>query len=527
MKPAFTFEEIREVEKKIIELDRVSSLLLMENAGKNSFDVIKEEVKDLDEREIFIVCGKGNNAGDGLAAARHFAVNGNDVKVIMLENQNDLKGDALINFELLSSFSSQRIQFVDFEFLVNFFKKLNKGSKVLIVDAILGTGVKGLIYNEKLLTAIRFLNDVKKKFRNLLIVSLDIPSGLILGEQVNPIAEADLTITMGSIKVELLYGYGKENSGKIRTVPIGIEEELIEKYNVYGKHIVEIADVKAMFPRRKKRSHKYTNGKVLVVGGSKGLSGAVAMSSLSALKSGAGGVTVGVPKSIVKTFNQKFYEIMKAELDEDENGTISSNSFGKIKKRVEWADVVLIGPGMSTSESSKEFFFDFIKRCSKNIVIDADGLNLLSDDITVLKNRNFDNEIILTPHLGEFSRLHKTDIKSIELSRFELVRGFVKEYNVNLSLKSETTISCTNDGDIFINSSGNESLATAGSGDVLSGMISSIFSQTGNPKAAMICGNYLHGLCADMYYDSYGNKQTASPQDFIKLIPGAITKILI
>jgi len=371
---------------------------------------------------------------------------------------------------------------------------------------------------------INFLNSIKS--RRIKIISLDVPSGLMSGEQINPVVSADRTITMGAYKSGQLFGSGKENSGELSAVSIGVDDALIEKYNSYGKHLVELQDVKQIFPKRKKTSHKYANGKVLVIGSSKGLSGAVAMSSLSALKAGAGGVAAAIPESISTIFSRKLFEVMTVELSETDRSTINYDQFDRIKKRIDWADAVLLGPGISTDPRTREFVYDVISNCNKNLVIDADGLNILSEDLSVLNKRKNSTEVILTPHPGEFEKLSGAEMKDIRVNRFELVRDFVKRNNVNLALKSETSLSCLKNGEIYINSTGNEALATAGTGDVLSGIIISLLSQSGDGKTAMICGNYLHGLCADLYYVKYKNKQTASPQDFIRLIPEAVTHIL-
>lgn len=529
MIPVFTFDEIRDIEKNIIEKESIPSIILMENAGKNSFDVISKEIKNLGDKDIFIICGKGNNAGDGFTFARHCLVNNIPVTIVLVVEPSNLKGDALINYEILKKIplygenNGRELSEITFDDFVKRIKKLTKKNSV-IINAILGTGIKGQL-DETFSSVIKSLNDLKIS-KSIKIISLDVPSGVMSGEQVNPIINADFTVSMGTYKAELLFNEGKENTGVLHVVPIGITIGLLKKYNSKGIYLIQTSDVNKLFPKRRKTSYKYANGKVLIIGGSRGLSGAIAISGLSALKSGAGGVVAAMPKSISAIFNRKLYEVMTVDLDETNEGTIKSDQYDNIKKRMDWADTVLLGPGISTNEETKEFVFDVIKNCEKDMVIDADGLNLLSSDVLVLKNRKHDNEIILTPHPGEFSRLTGIDTKQILLNRFELLRNFVKEHNVNVALKSETTVSCTRSGDIFINSSGNETLAMAGSGDVLSGIMVSLFSQTRDPKAALICSNYLHGLCADLYAEKTGNKQTASPQDMIKLIPTAVSNIL-
>ena len=528
MRPAFTFTEIREAERTIIEKEGIPSLILMENAGKNTFDVITSLYPDIAERTIVIVCGKGNNAGDGFVIARHFLINGIPVDVYNLSGPGELKNDALVNFEILVKLGSgicsmNNITENDPDILYTSLKKL-KG-KALIIDALLGSGTKGSVKGiyEKVIEQI---NTLKHKNIKIDVISVDVPSGIGEGNTTGTVVDACHTISMGAVKTELLYGAGKENTGSLNVVSIGITNDCFERVNTYGKYLVEESDVQSLFPRRKKTSYKYSNGKSLVIGGSKGLSGAVIMSSLAALKAGSGAVLAAYPRSITAHFSRKLSEVIKTELDETPDGSIAGDSYTKILKQLSKADAMLIGPGLSLNEDTANYLFDVITNSPKPLVIDADALTLLAGNIEVLKQRKSASEIILTPHIGEFSRLTGKTTEEINANRFEIVRDFAKEYKVNVVLKSETSLSCTSDGKIYINNTGNELLGSAGSGDVLSGIIVSLLAQSGSVSTAMICGNYIHGMLADIYYDKYGNKQSASQQDLIKLIPAAITELL-
>ena len=528
MRPAFTFTEIREAERTIIEKEGIPSLILMENAGKNTFDVITSLYPDIAERTIVIVCGKGNNAGDGFVIARHFLINGIPVDVYNLSGPGELRNDALVNFEILVKLGSgicsmNNITENDPDILYTSLKKL-KG-KALIIDALLGSGTKGSVKGiyEKVIEQI---NTLKHKNIKIDVISVDVPSGIGEGNTTGTVVDACHTISMGAVKTEQLYGAGKENTGSLNVVSIGITNDCFERVNTYGKYLVEESDVQSLFPRRKKTSYKYSNGKSLVIGGSKGLSGAVIMSSLAALKAGSGAVLAAYPRSITAHFSRKLSEVIKTELDETPDGSIAGDSYTKILKQLSKADAVLIGPGLSLNEDTANFLFAVISNSPKPIVIDADALTLLAGNIEVLKQRKSASEIMLTPHIGEFSRLTGKTTEEINASRFELVRNFAKEYNINIILKSETSFSCTSDGKIYINNTGNELLGSAGSGDVLSGIMVSLLAQSGNVNTAMICGNYIHGMLADIYYDKYGNKQSASQQDLIKLIPAAVTELL-
>lgn len=528
MKPAFTFSEIREVEKSIISKEGIPSLLLMENAGRNTFDVITSLFPDIEDYSIYIFCGKGNNAGDGFVIARHFLINNIPVNILNASGDSSLSGDALINFELLNKLDSSLIfiETLDERNIQNFFSEIKKQKgKILVIDSILGSGIKGEV-TDIFKEIIDCINTLRTKNKKVLIISVDVPSGLSGNEVQGSVINADYTITMGAVKTELLYGSGKDSSGNLFVVPIGITGDLLERYNIYNKYLVSPDDISNLFPRRKKTSYKYSNGKSLIIGGSKGLSGAVIMSSLSALKSGSGAVLAAFPKSISAHFNRKLFEVIKTELNETAGGSIAADSYRTLTKQIDKADAVLIGPGISLDPDTAKFLRDVIINCPKPLVIDADALTLLAEDIEILNNRNSDSEIILTPHLGEFSRLCKIDVNEIIKDRFTVVREFASKYNVNIVLKSETSISCTTEGSIYINNTGNELLGSAGSGDVLSGIIVSFLAQSGDVSTAMICGNHILGRLADLFLEKYGNKQSASQQDLIKLLPEVISEVL-
>ncbi|MCC6864915.1 MAG: NAD(P)H-hydrate dehydratase [Ignavibacteria bacterium] len=528
MKPAFNFGEIREAEKNIIEKEGIPSLILMENAGKNAFDVIVSLFPDISERGIFILCGKGNNAGDGYVIARNFLLNSIPVEVFNLALQSELKGDAIINFNILHSLNSKlcsmhNINENNFELIYNAAK--NHKGKLIIIDALLGSGIKGSasgIFKK----VIEQINKLRTKKKNLEVVSVDIPSGIGENSGTGAVINADHTITMGAVKTNLLYGRGKECTGNLYVVHIGIPAGNLIKNNYCNKYIIEESDVKLIFPVRKKTSYKYSNGKTLIIGGSKGLSGALILSSLAALKSGCGAVLSAFPKSISAHFSRKLSEVIKTELNETADGSINADSYKMLIKQIEKADAVLVGPGISLNNETANFIFELVTNINKPLVIDADALTSLADNLDILLNRTGESDIILTPHLGEFSKISGKSIPEISADMFNISKQFAAKYKVNLIVKSETSFSCTQEGEILINNTGNELLGNAGSGDVLSGITVSMLAQTKSIRSAMILGNYIHGRIAEHYYEKYGNKQSASVQDLIKFIPAVISEIL-
>lgn len=525
MRPVFTFNGIREAEKKIIEKDGVPSLVLMENAGKNAFDILCIKYPDIEDYSVYIFCGKGNNAGDGFVIARQMAINGIESTIVTISNTSELSGDALVNFELLNKLKSDKISFITFEEFNAVKQSPLKKGKVLIIDAILGSGVKGELA-KNFRQAVSLLNSSKKENKKLRIASIDVPSGLMNGKQINPVVNADITITMAAVKAEMLYGEGKEYCSEIFVVPIGVTDCALENSGNFIGKIVGYEDIQPIYPKRRKTSYKYSNGRALLIGGSKGLSGALIMSVMAAIRTGSGGVSAAYPESLSGHFGKKLFDVTKVELVETAEGTISANAYSRVVQKISKTDAVLLGPGISINPETKNFVFDVIENCGKPLVIDADALTLIAEDVSVLSRRKNNSDVILTPHIGEFSRLSGLSVDDITANRFDSVSDFAKKYNVNVVMKSETTFSCLANGEIYFNPTGNEALATAGSGDVLSGIIVSIFSQTKSVKNAMICGCYLHGELSNIYCDKYGNKQSAAQSDLIKLIPYVVTRIL-
>jgi NAD(P)H-hydrate epimerase len=517
MRSLFNFREIRETENKIIN-EIVPSLILMENAGRHAAEIILHIFPEPEDYEIYIITGKGNNAGDGFVIARHLLTGGYRVNLIMLADASELKGDARINHDVLIKLNFPNLTFCNID-------SLHANCKILIIDAILGTGITGKP-DEKFATAIRRINGLKNINSNLKVVSVDIPSGLYESCNYSDVIKADYTITMGALKSELLFGEAKEAAGKIFIADIGVGSEIFNTYNIYGKYVAEPVDIKAAFPRRKKHSYKYSNGKALIIGGSKGFSGAMIMSCISSLKAGAGAVFAAYPDCISAHFGRKLYEAIKTELESTAEGTISPDSLDSVKKLWSKADAVLIGPGISVHPATKSFIREVILKCPVTLVADADALTVLSEEPDLLLRRNNNSEIILTPHLGEFSRLSGYKIDEIKKNRLNIAVDFARRYNVNLILKSETSVSVTREGKLYVNMTGSEVLATAGSGDVLSGIVVSLLAQGCNVLNAMICANYIHGMTGLLYFKKRGNKQTAMQRDLIELIPEAITETI-
>ncbi len=512
MENVFFNDEVLEAEKKIITNLKIPSLILMENAGAGSADHIINNFISDKSHEAVVICGKGSNAGDGFVIARHLSIAGVKVKVLTLFRERDLKGDALTSYTVLKSILNGKIEIVYCKSGKEITDEI-KNKDSVIVDAIFGTGFKGAP-DGRLKTIFESINSLKN-----IIVSLDSPSGFYSYDQESVCINPNVTLMMGVRKFHSMFYKGKEVCGKTELINIGIDQSEFTGYNTRKIFRTDVSDIKYMLPVRKINSYKYANGKVLILSGSKGLTGATFLCSMSALRSGAGAVVAGIPESVNDIMEVKLTEVMTLPLNETDKKTLSLTAYHKIKDKLDWADSVLIGPGLSDNEETKELIRKIVKENDNNFVLDADAIPAFRNDLKLLKNKN----VILTPHIGEFAKLTGHSIGDIKKDFYEIVTEFVKTFKVTVILKNSTTVIADESG-FYINPTGKENLATAGSGDVLSGLVAGLLAQSGNLKNAALAGVYLHGMCGDNLYSQNGDSGTAAG-DLINQIPVVISEI--
>ena len=506
MKNVFFNHEVLDAEKKIILSLKVSSGDLMEHAGSNSASYIIDHVLIHYFHPVYILTGKGNNAGDGFVIARYLASAGFEVTVLSLYKEDELKGDALINFEKLKKLKAEKLKIVYCNDADDLKREINVDEKI-IIDAVFGVGFKGEP-DERMKSIIEFVNDMKNK----IVVSVDVPSGLYDHDQKTICINADLTLTMGTKKFAELFYAGKESSGKVEVLNIGVDENEFKKYNERKIFEIESDDVKKIIPQRKTDSNKYSNGKVFVLAGSRGLTGAAYLCSMAALRTGSGAVVAGIPESLSPIMAVKLTEVMTLALSETSEATLSLKDFDKISEKIKWSDVTLIGPGISKNKETLELVRRIIKECDSHFVIDADAISAFKEDPELLRNR----KIILTPHIGEFGNLIGKTTNEIKSNFYQYAKDFSDKYEVTLVLKNAPTI-IVSEQSFYINSTGRENLATAGTGDVLSGIIASLYSQTKDRTGSAYAGVYLHGMCGDQLYKTKGNSTIAG--DLIDVLP--------
>lgn len=483
-------KEMREIESIAINSLGVPSICLMENAGRAVAEQANEYLAHNNKKNVIILCGKGNNGGDGYVAARYLFNSGFDVKVFIIASMGTIIGDAKKNLDIIINMGIFVAEIMQKEQL-KFFEKNVKDCD-LIIDGLYGTGL------DREITGIgKDLIEIVNRSCKY-IISIDIPSGINgdNGHVEGCAVKANKTITMQFMKKGIAVYPGVDYAGDVIVADIGIPKNLIDSFNC-KYHIVSQEDVN--LPRRSRNTHKGDYGKLLIIAGSKNMTGAAALCAMSAIKTGCGIVKLAVPRSIQPILQESLKEIITYGVD-DKDGAFYIGSVEEVLDLSKTVDAVAIGPGLSNSVDVKAFVKEIILRIDKPIVLDADALNVISDMVDII----YGKEIILTPHMGEMSRLLGISIDDINKNIYDTVEKFVDKYKVTLVLKGSRTVIGSNTEGIYINCTGNPGMATAGSGDVLTGMISSFLVQGLTCIKAAVYGVFYHGKAGDMAADKYG-----------------------
>ncbi|RJQ41130.1 MAG: NAD(P)H-hydrate dehydratase [Nitrospiraceae bacterium] len=506
-----TAEEMRDIDRITIRDYGISGTVLMERAGL----AVAEKIRELYERrKVIVLSGGGNNGGDGIVAARNLHEWGWNVKIILLLRENKLSTDCLKQYKTAKK-AGVAIEFRDY--ITE--KDLHSA---LVLDAIFGTGLSKNI-SGKTAEIISFINA-----SDSLIISVDIPSGIssdtgqIMGEAVR----ADYTVTFGLPKRGHLLYPGAENTGRLFIEEIGFPEELLNSEKLKAE-LLETRDISLLIPERQRYSHKGDYGHVLIIAGSRGKTGAAFMAAKACLRSGAGLVTIGIPESLLDVFQSRVTEEMTLSLPDKGDGTLSSKALEKILEFLsEKADVLAIGPGISVTDNTRKLIKELLLNSTTSTVMDADAINSLEGNKNILKKTKA--PVILTPHAGEMAKLLKMGSRvqglkgsrEIEHDRINTAISFAKETGAYLVLKGAPTVIAEPEGRVFINPTGNSGMASAGTGDVLTGMLSGFLGQGLNPLDASILGVYMHGLAGDIAVKSKGEHSLIA-SDIIEALPEA------
>lgn len=465
-------------------------ILLMDNAAQAVAEAVHEALTALEGERVVIFCGGGNNGGDGLGAARWLQSYGVSVRAFVVGAALDaVQGDAAIELAMFTK-AGGRVEALSTEddWVL---AELAASKADVLVDALLGTGFHGELEGD-VLRACELLNKSEKY-----ILAVDIPTGVNAdnGAVSENAVRADHTVTMALVKTGLLLYPGREYCGDIELADISMPVKLVEEYQS-DKYRLTDEIVRELLPLRKANAHKGDAGRVVICAGSPGYTGAAALASDAAVKAGAGLVSLYTPLSSRDVLAIKLTEVMVHGLLERMPGILGGGAAGDVISSAEAADVLAIGPGLGTSESTQEAVRTILQKITTPVVIDADALTALAGHTEILPAMQAPK--VLTPHPGEMARLTGLEIAEIEADRINVAKKYAEQWQAIVVLKgAPTVIGCPN-GTVYVNSTGNSSLATGGSGDVLTGIIAGLAAQEISLQEAAICGVYLHGLAAEL-----------------------------
>lgn len=477
---AITVEKMQNLEKKAINEYGIPSVVLMENAAMGFVTALKAEYGKISGKKICILCGKGNNAGDGYAIARLLAFGGAKIFVLPVFDTELLTGDTKTNADAAKNMA------------ITFINDLSDEYDI-IIDAIFGTGFHGEVKSP--------VKEIIEKANecSAYIASVDVPSGVSLTDVTDDsFIKCDLCVTFGYVKLYQLTGAAQDSFKKLIVAPISIPEPEDFCYLITEKTF-------SLLPKRDAISHKGTFGKVLALCGSHGMAGAAVLSGSAVLKSGAGMLTLAVPDDIVPTIVHEFPSAMTLPLKEDTDLVEKGNGM----------DALLIGCGLGISDEAKARLAALIN-CNKPTVIDADGLNILSKNIDLIKNKN----VILTPHVAEFSRLCGISVANIKKNPVKYITEFCARLGVCVVLKDAVTLICDKHGSLAVCHAPNSGMATAGSGDILAGIITSMLAQGLSGFNAAIAGVYAHSAAGSIAKENLGEAGMTSA-DILNFVPKA------
>ncbi len=492
-------EEMYAIDKFTIENVGIPGQELMENAGKGCAEFIKNELLNYSDNvketlkgssrenlkketfsrfKIALFCGSGNNGGDGFVIARYLQNWQYSPKIFLMGSTDKMSHETLSNYnkceELgipINKIENESDDLSDFD---------------LIVDAIFGIGLKGEVHGWQA-DVINKINESEKT-----VAAIDIASGIDANTGQAEIAvEADFTLTMAAIKYGQLLGKGREKSGEVLVIDIGVPENVFLEFQIKGK-LATCENV--VFPHRSRFSHKGDYGRVGIIAGSPGFTGAAILASRAALRSGAGLITLFHPPGLETIFENQLLEVMTYKLPlvrGEESNLLDSEGFNKLNSM----DVLLIGPGIGTSSEMVELLKQITTFWNKPMILDADALNILADNKNILEGIS-GKQVLLTPHIGEFARLYDVTTEDIFKDPLRYLQNFTAKYKCNILLKSATSVYCDKTGFVF-DITGNDGLSTGGSGDVLAGIITSFVGQKLSLKDAAVSASYLMGETAE------------------------------
>jgi ADP-dependent NAD(P)H-hydrate dehydratase / NAD(P)H-hydrate epimerase len=485
-----TPDEMARVDRATMERGGTSGLALMERAGEEVARAARGALSQVGGRRVGIWCGKGNNGGDGFVAARLLGEAGMDVTVLLLADPDLLQGDAGQNFRRLQN---TPVVIIKIELPADIDAcRQGRAPFDVVIDAIFGTGFSGRaegIFQK----AIGEING-----SGGFVIAIDIPSGVagLTGAVEGIAVRADMTVTLAAPKVGLLQFPGAREAGILEVVDIGIPQHLMDEVPESSIYLMTEEDAGNMLPERARDAHKRECGSVLVVGGSPGLTGAAALCAQAALRTGAGLVTLGVPEGVHDIVEVKLTEVMTRPLPQTSQRTLSLDAAGVVNELSVGSDVLALGPGLSTEGETPDAVREIVRTVGKTVVLDADGLNAMVGYTRLFEERA--GPLVLTPHPGEMARLIDGDTDRVQSNRVAIASEMAARWGVVVVLKGAGTVTAEPGGSVWINSTGNPGMSTAGMGDVLTGCIAAFIAQGVDTFNAAALGVYYHGCAADL-----------------------------
>jgi ADP-dependent NAD(P)H-hydrate dehydratase / NAD(P)H-hydrate epimerase len=519
MLPVLTAEQIARVDHEAIQMLGLPGAVLMETAGRSVVEAISSFPGTSEKSRPVILCGKGNNGGDGFVVARylHDCVKEEGFpKVFLCGKLKDLKGDAAVMAGVAVNVGVQVIELSEEGSLDELSGALAQAD--MAVDALLGSGAggapRGLIARViELLAGYDFPK-----------VAIDCPSGVEMdtGQIAGQVVNAALTVTFGCEKIGHRLFPGRSCCGTVEVADIGFSKKALQAAGC-SMFATEAEDISCLLPSRRQDTHKGDYGKLLVLGGSTGLTGAAVMTCESALAAGVGMVTAGVPGSLNQVFETKMTEAMTRPLQDNNSGSIQAEALDEVLALLDSdMDVLALGPGLGRDPGTGQFVLKLAERLNKPVVIDADGLNAFESKADALGA--IEGPVVITPHPGEMARLSGLDTATIRKYPINVSRDFAKEHKLVVVLKGSPSVVAEPSGRIVINPTGSAALAKAGSGDILTGILAAFLAQGLEVFEAAYCACYIHGLAGDIAAQSLGER-SVNASHLLQTIPQALLEI--
>ena len=487
--------QMREADRYTIEDIGIPSLVLMENAGRQVVAAIEAAYEERLDGRVAVLCGRGNNGGDGFVVARTLLQRGIDAAVFVIGTVAEIRGDARLNLDILGRLGVTVVEVDDEQSWELHFSEISQCS--LIVDAIFGTGLKSALVG-MMETVVADVNAA-----GIPVVSIDLPSGLSADTShlIGDCIDASMTVTLGAPKLPLVLPPAEVHAGDVVIADIGIPYDVIDALE--GPHIELLTpeQVREAVEPRTPDSHKGDFGRVTIIAGSRGKTGAAHLAAMGCLKSGAGLVTVATPASCLPIVASMAPELMTEPLAEAKDGTVTAHAIERVLELRH--DVIACGPGIGRGAGVADFVRALVERADVPLVLDADAITAFADDPARLAGRE-DRDVIITPHPGEMARLIGATVDQVQSNRIAVATEFASTHHVYVVLKGHRTIIATPEGHVFINPTGNAGLATGGTGDVLTGMIAAWLAQLLDAEAACRLAVFLHGAAGDLAEEAEG-----------------------